>query len=138
MRNDELRTGAAARVRVSPTERDRDEILLAVAEPSRLRILNALLARREATQTSLAAELPLTRQAVAQHLAALERAGLVTASPVGRETRYAVSAGKLREATSAMAEQAASRRRRLRAIERQATLRGTCARRARYRRAALG
>ncbi len=54
MRNDELRTGAAARVRVSPTERDRDEIWRAVAEPSRLRILNALLARREATQTSLA------------------------------------------------------------------------------------
>ena len=40
------------------------------------------------TASGLAAELPITRQAIAKHLSALRGADLVTAKRVGRETRY--------------------------------------------------
>ena len=40
------------------------------------------------TASGLAAELPITRQAIAKHLSALRSADLVTAKRVGRETRY--------------------------------------------------
>ena len=45
--------------------------------------------------TGLAAELPITRQAVAKHLAALKRARLVRARRSGRETRYELDAAAL-------------------------------------------
>lgn len=38
----------------------------------------------------LAAELPVSRPAVSKHLRLLGAAGLVTATPSGRETRYAL------------------------------------------------
>lgn len=41
-----------------------------------------------ATATELTGELPMTRQAVAKHLAALAGAGLVESERQGRETRY--------------------------------------------------
>ncbi|HXF22280.1 MAG TPA: helix-turn-helix domain-containing protein, partial [Streptosporangiaceae bacterium] len=53
------------------------ELWEAVAEPSRRRVLDLLLTDGEATPTMLAARLPVTRQAVAKHLAVLTRAGLV-------------------------------------------------------------
>jgi DNA-binding transcriptional ArsR family regulator len=40
------------------------------------------------TASGLAAQLPITRQAVAKHLSALRGADLVTATRVGRETHY--------------------------------------------------
>ena len=40
------------------------------------------------TASGLAAQLPITRQAVAKHLSALRGADLVTAQRVGRETQY--------------------------------------------------
>ncbi|MBV6697217.1 helix-turn-helix transcriptional regulator [Kitasatospora aureofaciens] len=63
-------------------------VLVALADPTRRRILDALAARGAATATTLAAELPVTRQAVVKHLAVLDQAGLVTAHRVGREVRY--------------------------------------------------
>ena len=56
---------------------DVDELWAAVADPTRRRILDALLAHGEATATTLAAELPVTRQAIAKHLLVLERSGRV-------------------------------------------------------------
>lgn len=41
-----------------------------------------------ATATELTGELPITRQAVAKHLATLSDAGLVEGERAGRETRY--------------------------------------------------
>jgi DNA-binding transcriptional ArsR family regulator len=41
-----------------------------------------------ATATELTGELPMTRQAVAKHLATLADAGLVQSERQGRETRY--------------------------------------------------
>ena len=58
--------------------RDRvDPVFTALADPSRRFVLETLAARGTATPTELADELPVTRQAVAKHLAALRAAGLV-------------------------------------------------------------
>jgi DNA-binding transcriptional ArsR family regulator len=94
-----------------------DELLAAVADPSRRRLLDVLLAHGEATPTALAAELPFTRQAVAKHLAVLDRVGLVDSRRQGREVRYSVRAERLDAATGALAAVAARWDRRLRAIK---------------------
>jgi DNA-binding transcriptional ArsR family regulator len=105
-------------VSTATAEREDDQLWGAIADPSRRRVLDILVARGEATATGLAAELPLTRQAVAKHLAVLERAGLVAARREGRETRFAVRPERLDAATRAMSGQAARWDRRLRAIKR--------------------
>jgi DNA-binding transcriptional ArsR family regulator len=63
-------------------------------------VLETLAQRGSATATELAAELPVTRQAVAKHLAALRAAGLVEPTRVGRETRYRLTPERLAEATA--------------------------------------
>ena len=67
----------------------------ALADPTRRRMIEVLARRPTATATGLAAELPITRQAVAKHLAALKRARLVRAERRGRETRYQLDAAAL-------------------------------------------
>jgi DNA-binding transcriptional ArsR family regulator len=65
------------------------EVLVALADPTRRRILDIVAARGEATATVLADEVPISRQAIVKHLAVLERAGLDDASRggLGREAR---------------------------------------------------
>ncbi len=94
-----------------------DELVEAVADSSRRRVLDLLLARGELTPTALAAELPFTRQAVAKHLAVLDRAGLVEGTRHGREVRYAVRPEHLDVAVRAMAKVAARWDARLEAIK---------------------
>lgn len=65
-----------------------EQLWAAVTDPSRRRELDLIRAPGEATPTTLAAELPVTRQAVAKHLAVLARAGLIEAHRHGHETRY--------------------------------------------------
>ena len=60
----------------------------ALADPSRRHLLGYLADHGTATTTEMTGELPMTRQAVAKHLAALSGAGLVEAERSGRETRY--------------------------------------------------
>lgn len=67
-----------------------DQLWSAIGDPTRRRMLDLLLANEQATATSLSERLPVTRQAVAKHLAVLDRAGLVTVSPAGREKRYRI------------------------------------------------
>jgi DNA-binding transcriptional ArsR family regulator len=96
-----------------------EEVLLeAVADTSRRRVLDLILACGEATPTSLAAQLPFTRQAVAKHLAVLDRAGLVESSRHGREVRYSVRPEHVDRAARAMARVAARWDARLDAIKR--------------------
>jgi DNA-binding transcriptional ArsR family regulator len=66
-----------------------DEILSALADPTRRQLLAELAAHGTATATGLARQLPITRQAVVKHLMVLSRAGLVTGRREGREVRYA-------------------------------------------------
>ena len=97
---------------------DVDELWAAVADPTRRRLLDALLARGEATATTLAGDLPVTRQAVAKHLSVLERAGLVDSRRVGREVRSAVRPDRLDVASEWLARVAAEWDDRLGAIKR--------------------
>jgi DNA-binding transcriptional ArsR family regulator len=65
------------------------EVFTALADPTRRGILAALAAGGPATATDLAARLPITRQAIAKHLALLADAGLVAAEPgERRRVRY--------------------------------------------------
>jgi DNA-binding transcriptional ArsR family regulator len=73
-------------------------VFTALADPSRRFVLETLAERGSATATELAGELPVTRQAVAKHLAALSAAGLVASERRGRETRYALTPEPLDEA----------------------------------------
>src|SRR5260370_10946715 len=61
-----------------------------MADPTRRWLLEDLAARGEATATTLADDLPISRQAVVKHLAVLSRAGLVSGRRQGREMRYVV------------------------------------------------
>jgi DNA-binding transcriptional ArsR family regulator len=63
--------------------------LVAAAEPNRRRILQ-LLAVRPMSVGEVAAEFPVTRSAISQHLLVLADAGLVEAEKVGRERIYRV------------------------------------------------
>ena len=95
-----------------------DDLLSAVADPTRRRVLDGLLDHGEATATTLAGELPVTRQAVAKHLAVLDRVGLVEGRRRGRDVRYAIRPQRLDAATRAMAQVAAEWDARLTAIKR--------------------
>jgi DNA-binding transcriptional ArsR family regulator len=95
-----------------------DALWAAVADPTRRRVLDALLERGEATTTTLAQGLPVTRQAVAKHLVVLDRVGLVAGQRHGREVRYAVRPERLDDAAEAMARVAAQWDRRLARIKR--------------------
>ena len=75
----------------------------ALADANRRYVVEALAERPDATATELAAELPVTRQAVAKHLAALNEAGLVESRREGRETRYELTPGPLAAAMDWMA-----------------------------------
>ncbi len=78
-----------------------EQVFIALADPTRRAILAALAAGGPATATDLAARLPITRQAIAKHLALLAEAGLVTAEPgERRRVRY-----RLRSAPMQVAQQ---------------------------------
>jgi DNA-binding transcriptional ArsR family regulator len=79
---------------------DPGPVFSALSDANRRRLLEALARRDSATQRELAAELPVSRQAVGKHLAALADAGLVEASRSGRNTRYRLTPGALGEAVS--------------------------------------
>lgn len=94
-----------------------DELWSAIADPTRRRVLDVLLDRGEATATIVAGELPVTRQAVAKHLAVLNRVGLVEGTRRGREVRYTIRPKRLDAATRSLAHVAADWDARLSAIK---------------------
>ena len=73
-------------------------VFAALADPSRRTIVERLALAGRATPTELAGVLPMTRQAVAKHLATLEHAGLVRARREGRQTVYRPDPAPLRDA----------------------------------------
>ena len=61
----------------------------ALADETRWSILTAL-GEGGASASALAGRLPVSRQAIAKHLAVLQEVGLVEPIPVGREVRFRV------------------------------------------------
>ncbi|MER6995869.1 metalloregulator ArsR/SmtB family transcription factor [Streptomyces sp. NPDC000410] len=100
-----------------------DSVLVALADPTRRQLLELLAAQGEATATTLAERLPVSRQAVVKHLAVLDAAGLVSGGRVGREVRYAVRPAALDATARWMAALAAAWDRRLADIKRVAEAR---------------
>lgn len=78
------------------------DVFAALGDPTRRRLFEEVAQRGTATATQLAADLPITRQAVAKHLAVLADAGLVRGERAGRETRYAPTPAPLTDAVSWM------------------------------------
>jgi DNA-binding transcriptional ArsR family regulator len=78
-------------------------VFAALADPTRRMVVRSLAAEPALTASRLAGALPISRQAVAKHLAALERAGLVEPRRAGRETRYRLTPEPLGEAMAWMA-----------------------------------
>ena len=78
-----------------------EQVFVALADPTRRSILAALATGGPATATDLAGGLPISRQAIAKHLAVLAQAGLLTAEPgERRRVRY-----RLRSAPMQVAQQ---------------------------------
>ncbi|MET7647081.1 metalloregulator ArsR/SmtB family transcription factor [Streptomyces sp. NPDC005426] len=93
-------------------------VLGALADPTRRQLLDLLAAQGEATATTLAERLPVSRQAVVKHLAVLDAAALVSGTRVGREMRYAVRPAALDATARWMTSLAADWDRRLEHIKR--------------------
>ena len=77
-----------------------DDLWSAIGDPTRRRMLDLLLVEGHGTATSLSEQLPVTRQAVSKHLTVLDRAGLVRATPAGREKHYRVDDAQLARAVA--------------------------------------
>ncbi len=71
----------------------------ALADPTRRAVLRDVAEHGPRTATELASGLPVTRQAVAKHLAVLREAGLVVPERAGRETRFSATVEPLADAS---------------------------------------
>jgi DNA-binding transcriptional ArsR family regulator len=82
----------------APAHRQVDSVFDALADPTRRRVVETLARGGTVTASGLAQQLPITRQAVAKHLSALQGADLVASTRVGRETHYELRPQPLDEA----------------------------------------
>jgi len=81
-----------------------EQVFTALPDPTRRAILAALASGGPATATDLADGLPITRQAIAKHLALLAAAGLVRAEPgERRRVRYRLRSAPMRVAQQFLA-----------------------------------
>jgi DNA-binding transcriptional ArsR family regulator len=94
-----------------------EDVLSALADPTRRELLERLSVHGNATATTLADELPISRQAVVQHLTLLDTVGLVWGWRQGRERRFEVRTQRLIETARWMDGLAAQWDRRLTTIK---------------------
>ena len=81
-----------------------EQVFIALADSTRRAILAALASGGPATATDLAGGLPVTRQAIAKHLAMLAEVGLVRAEPgERRRVRYRLRSAPMRVAQQFLA-----------------------------------
>jgi DNA-binding transcriptional ArsR family regulator len=83
-------------------------VFAALADPTRREVVRRLAAGEPLTASALARELPVSRQAVAKHLALLRDAGLADVEQAGREARYRLTPAPLADAVRWM-ERASAR-----------------------------
>ncbi|MFB6718937.1 ArsR/SmtB family transcription factor [Kribbella sp. NPDC056345] len=93
------------------------EVLAALADPTRRQLVELLARQGAGTATTLARELPVTRQAVVQHLSVLRTAGLVSSRKSGRDVRFQLHPDVLTETARWMNEVAAAWDQRLATIK---------------------
>jgi DNA-binding transcriptional ArsR family regulator len=95
-----------------------DAVFSALADPTRRSMLETLSREETVTASRLAAQLPMSRQAVSKHLGALREADLVSSERVGRETLYRLQPEPLGEVATWIKLVGAQWDRRLAALER--------------------
>jgi DNA-binding transcriptional ArsR family regulator len=81
-----------------------DAVFAALSDPTRRGIYRTLAGGGPDTASDLARQLPISRQAVSKHLAALADAGLVASLRNGRETHYRPTPEPLAEVAAWMSE----------------------------------
>jgi DNA-binding transcriptional ArsR family regulator len=92
-------------VTAAPGAEDAAEaVFAAMADPTRRAVLRGVAEDGPLTATELAGRLPVSRQAIAKHLAILEDAGLVRPERSGRENRWSVTPQPLADAGRWLAE----------------------------------
>ncbi len=106
------------------SDRHADAVFSALADATRRTVVGHLAQHGALTATELAAELPVSRQAVSKHLSALADAGLVEARREGREVRYHFTPGPMADAVGWMADVGSEWDARLDALRRHLSKRG--------------
>ena len=91
-------------------------VFAALGDETRWSVL-AALGEEDASASTLAGRLPVSRQAIAKHLTVLEEVGLVEPVRVGREVRYRVLGARLRTTATRLDAIGAQWDRRLAAIK---------------------
>ncbi len=99
---------------------DADRVFTALADPRRRELLELLGRTPGCSASSLAASLPVSRQAVAQHLAVLEGSSLVSRRRAGREVLFSVRPEGLAATADWLTGRAAVWRERLEGLRKQA------------------
>ncbi|MGN6762501.1 MAG: ArsR/SmtB family transcription factor [Leifsonia sp.] len=91
-------------------------VFAALGDETRWSVLEAL-GEGDASASALAERLPVSRQAIAKHLAVLEAVGVVEPVRVGREVRYRVLGAQLNATARRLESSGAKWDRRLAAIK---------------------
>lgn len=91
-------------MRMTEADDHTERVFSAIADPTRRTVIRLLSEHGPGSATELAGRLPVSRQAVAKHLAALAEAGLVEVAHIeGREKRFRLTPAPLADAASWMA-----------------------------------
>jgi DNA-binding transcriptional ArsR family regulator len=99
---------------------DADKVFAALADSRRRELLELLGREPGCSASTLAARLPVSRQAVVQHLAVLEDCSLVARRKAGREVLFSVRPDQLTAAASWLADRASAWRDRLEVLKQRA------------------
>ena len=103
---------------MTASRKDPGVVFAALSDPTRREVIRRLSAGGPVTLGELAATLPVSRQAVAKHLLALEEAGLVAAIGETRRRRYRLTPRPLADAMGWMVDVGAEWDERLDALRR--------------------
>lgn len=83
-----------------PVAAEGAEVLAALGDPTRRRVLDLLTEHGPASASTLAERVDISRQGLTKHLTTLVDAGVLTTGRVGREVRYAASPTALEAAAA--------------------------------------
>jgi DNA-binding transcriptional ArsR family regulator len=102
------------------TQAQLDAVFAALSDPTRRAVVRAL-GQAPTSASELATNMPVSRQAIAKHLASLAAAGLVDSTRDGRQVRYRLTPGAFGDAVEWMTEVGAAWDARLAALRRHVT-----------------